>query len=289
MPLGADTDFTSDELALIPKPSAEELQAMQEENEAPPAQPSSTSEGSTTETGQASETPAATAAAAPAPADSRNPGDLRAALRASRRAEQRAREEARRLAEEVSSLREKVGKEPNPDELTDEEIEAAAVDFPLLAKVAKLARSSATTTAASAQEQNTGEGQEFTPPALPVEYQDAVDQVPDMLSWQLNPDQTAWEAAKRMDTYVLTLPGWADKPLAERFAEVARRIKADIGASSQATTQRIDPTKAIEAAPRAAPSTLSDLGGGGATKPASNLDRYARMSDDEIVADLARS
>lgn len=284
------TTFTADELSLIPKPEPEVEQQTTGQEGAPPAPaPAPASEPpAPAPTEAATPSPAPAPAATPAPpAPAPEPqGDVRAALRAARRGEHRAREEAERLRRENEELLKRVAATPNPDELSDEEIAQLEQDAPVMGKAARLIKKAAAAAApAPAPAQP-----EFVPPQFTPEIQEVIDGVPDLLTWQYQQDQSLFQAAVQQDTYLRTLPAWKDKPMAERFAEVVRRVKADSGAPSPAPTPRTDPAAAIAAAPRTTPSTLSDIaGGGGAPQTqASNLERFAKMSEDQILADLAR-
>ena len=135
---------------------------------------------------------------------------------------------------------------------------------------------------------------DFEPPSLPPELQDVVDQIPDLLDWQHNPDQTLFEMAKAEDRKLLLHPKWKDVGEGKRLEEVVRRVKADI-APEQApapaeTKPRVNVKDAIDKAPRVKPNTLSDIGGGGDTPTAgSNLGRFSQMSDADIEAELLMS
>jgi hypothetical protein len=124
--------------------------------------------------------------------------------------------------------------------------------------------------------------------------QEVVDDIPDLLALQHNPDQAGWQLAIGFDVALQNHPTWRDKTPTERFAEAARRAKAEI-APTQATTRTEPPDPeavikaALDKAPRRQPTSLSDFGGGAATEPeGSQLQRYAKMSDEDILTDLLR-
>jgi hypothetical protein len=308
MALGSEDDFSSDELALIPPPEPEE-QAQMDAEDAAAAQQAKAKAGEAEQQeqqeqqqdAQQTETPAAApaeAAQAEAAAPEQKPqGDVRAALRAARRAEAKAREQAeqeRKLREELQRKLEELGhkSDGSDDEVSDDDIERLAEDFdPAFAKIARLAKRAAQ--AAAAKPAPVQEQQEFMPPWLPPELQEAVDSVPELLTWQHEPDQQMFEKAKAQDAYLATLDAWKDKPAVERFQEVVRRVNADIGRVTPpptANTKRADPRAVIEQLPSATPNTLSDLPGSGGKQPATgnNLQRYEAMTEEQIFAELMR-
>lgn len=216
-------------------------------------------------------------------------GDTRAALRASRRAEHRANQENARLREELETARKGAPVQaPEDESLTAQELD----DFPIVAKLArqnKVLQAKVETLIAGQQgSHEQPEDTEFQPPTLPPTLQDVVDDIPDLLTWQNNPDQTAFELAKIEDSKLLIHPKWKDKPPAERLAEVARRVRADLYELPPTTSQpRVNVDDAIAKATRVKPNTLGDIGGGGdIPKLASNLGRFSQMSDEDINAEL---
>lgn len=238
--------------------------------------------------------------AAPAPAqDDRSQGDVRAALRASRRAERHAREQAERLQRENEELRARTAAAPAPapaqdpriEDFTPEQLEEMKQDFPgqyaLLLKVkeleARVPAAAAPAPASNAQQD------EFLPVALPEDVQEAVDKVPDLLAWQLDPDQKRWTAAIQADAMLLQSPKWADKPMEVRYAEVARLVNDQFGTPSQQQQQGAADLEAarrvIEQQARTTPMSISDIRGGTSPHHATTPD-YSRMSDEQILASL---
>lgn len=224
--------------------------------------------------------------------DASHKGNVNHALRAARRAERRAKEETARLAQELEQLRAKVPQasaEAGDDDLTD-----IAQDFPAAAEIIKrerAARIAAEQHAAElAQGAKPAANPDFEPQAFDEDTQAAIDSVPDLMAWQYDPaKQQEFALAKSVDAMLQQHPKWAGKTLAERFKEVVRRVRDEVGEpQAAATSPRQAAVAAINAAPRRTPETLSDLGGGAATKTTSNLSRYAQMSDDDILNDLDR-
>lgn len=245
----------------------------------------------------------------PAADDKPRGGDPRAALRAARRSEQRARQEADALRAEVEALRKQKTDTKTPEttadleEMTDEEIAEAEIDYPIAAKAARLAKAAqaelaqlkAERAAALAATPKTEAEPEFVPDTLPADLQAVVDDNADLLDWQYDRDQTRFQMAKATDALLVNHPKWKNAGIADRLAEVVRRVNAETLASGteptapkkDETTPKVNVKDVLDKAPRVKPNTLSDIGGGGDTpKPASNLGRFGQMSDADIEADL---
>jgi hypothetical protein len=241
-----------------------------------------------------------TTAAAPAAADQQ--GDVRGALRASRRAERQARDEAARLKAELEEARKQIPA-PKDDGVTDAELAELEADMPLVAKALKETRALKASLPKAAAPAPAPAEPEFIPPTQPTHVQDAIDDIPDLLSMQSDPDQSAFNLAVQTDALLRTHPKWADKPLAERLAECARRVKAELGpaaapaasapapqppaaAPAPASTRR-DPAAAVAKAEKVPPSTLSDIAGGAApTTDIPGLKQFMNMSDEDIKEQL---
>ena len=229
-------------------------------------------------------------------------GDARAALRASRRSEHRLRQDVNRLQDQLKQAQAAIPAEVlGDDDLSAEDLEQAA-DFPLVAKLMRQNKALAEkVNAIAAQTQNpsnTAEA-EFLPPTLPPELQDVVDDIPQLLQWQNDPDQAAFELAKIEDQKLLLIPKWQGVTTAERFAEVTRRVAAELSddapapapAPTPAPAKRFDVDQQISMAARVRPNTLNDIGGGGGDTPKadSTLSRFQTMSDEEMVNELLSS
>lgn len=226
-------------------------------------------------------------------ADDKPKGDPRAALRASRRAEHRLRQDNERLHAELEEARKAtpVPKQAD-DDLNDDEVAELESDFPVIGKLARQNKALQSKVDALMGQQGSSQQRqaepEFQPLVLPPELQDVVDDIPELLAWQYDPDQAAFQMATAEDNKLRIHPKWKDKPIAERFAEVARRVKADLGEASQTTSKpRVNVDDALDRAPRVRPGTLGDIGGGGEIqKSASNLGRFATMSNADMEAEL---
>lgn len=230
--------------------------------------------------------PAATPAApAPAPAaPQEDKGDPRAALRASRRAERAYRERLAEVEAENARLREQAGvkapgEEVDPDVqgLIDDVPTAAPVIKKLVDRVKQLEQTAAPTAPAPAPA--------FVPETLPPELQVAVEQVPQLEDWQHDPDQTAWRLAKRTDGVLSELPAWKDKSPAERFAEVVRRVSAELGTPKPNAPPPASPKPPV-IDHTGDPESLSDLRGGVVPTHNDGPDFSQMKSDDEILSAL---
>lgn len=219
------------------------------------------------------------------------------ALKGARREAAQYRQRAERLEQELADL--KAGKKPEEAEtLSAEEIAELAADFPQLGKLARVvAKVSSSQPAAAAPA-----AAEPAEDADPV--QEAIDAVPLLAEWQAS-DPAKFAAATAADNALRNSPKWADKPLAARFAHVARLVAAEYdiqieqaaAPSTAAPTQRKAPEAVIKEAARAAPNTLSDFKGGAADPSRDSIDRLPPvrqmrrmedMSDDEIEAYLRK-
>ena len=268
-------------------------------------QEASTSEQQTKEAtedaGKDAQTEGEGAQAAEAPAAPvEKQGDVRNALRASRRAERQAREETARLKAELEETRKQIPA-PKDDGVPDAELAELEADMPLVAKALKETRAlkaslpKASAPAAPAK----NDEPEFIPPVQPAHVQDAIDEIPDLLDMQSNPDQSAFNLAVQTDALLRASPKWADKPMTERLAECARRVKAELGTGAPAPAPqppappapaRRTAAAAVAEAPRAKPSTLSDIAGGAAptTEGAPSLEQIMAMSPEDMERALAR-
>jgi hypothetical protein len=234
----------------------------------------------------------------PAEPEVKPQGDVRAALRAARRGEHKARQEAERLRRENEELKSRAAslEQSKEEDITDEELETLSADSPVAAKAVKVLRAKMAAIAkqAPAPVAEKQADPEFEPPTFDPQTQEDIDSTPDLLAWQHSPDQTAFRMAVAEDAKLQNHPKWKGKPQAERFAEVARRVKAEFSEADPPTPTPQPPPKpkanvdeAIANAQRIKPRSLSDIGGGGeSTTVDDSLGRYSRMSDEDIEADL---
>lgn len=301
MPLGVAAQMSDEELAA--------LEALRDPNEEPlPGDDAPGAEDGPPPQDAASQAPpddGPPKADAPPPADDKQQqnakpempkGNRNQALRAARIAEQRARQEADALRAENEALRkqvpEAVGKKESSDstDLTDEEIADLAVDFPAAAKAARIARDAARAIAklSPAPQAEKAADPEFIPPELPPELQAAVDENEALLGWQHDPDQTRFELATAVDGLLTRHPEWKGKPLEERFAEVVRRVNAEMGAAKPTPPApgRRDPMDVINNAPSRTPRSISEIGGGDGHAHAPDLGRFTKMSSEDVEAEL---
>ena len=113
----------------------------------------------------------------------------------------------------------------------------------------------------------------------------------DLVHWEGN-DPEAWEEAMKQDEILRTTSKWANKPFADRFGEVVRRVRAILPEAS-VPNKPVDPkqTKAeakakVEAAPVRKPTTLSDIQGG--VTSTSEAEQLANMNPHELAAKLMK-
>lgn len=220
-------------------------------------------------------------------------------IRNLRRSEQRLRQENERLKAQLQSgtAQPPAGTAapspaPDDDDISDEELRTLEDDFPAMAKLAKQNRRlreqlAGTRGSAPTQPQaNTPADDDFTPPELPADVQAAVDEVPQLLDWQNDPEQSRFRRAVAMDAYLQNHPKWKQVDMAERFQEIVRRIQAEDDEASQ--QHRHDPDAIERRAAAARPRSLSDIGGAGPRDPAKDLSvqRLAAMNDVELLQNL---
>lgn len=198
------------------------------------------------------------------------------------------RAEAKRLRDEVEQLRaaqaerdklqavlDKHGIQAESDDLTMEQIEQLAEDYPDVGKaLVGIARKLA------AVEQQTAPSQ---PAANPVA--DALDAVPELKAWQEN-DRDRFTFAVTVDDQLKADPAFADKPLAERFAEAARRTRIAFGDAVPEAKSKPAPkepeAKDVDAVPR----SPGDLGQS-TRAPTSQAERYQAMSQEQLMAEMS--
>ncbi|PSJ89858.1 hypothetical protein [Aeromonas veronii] len=179
--------------------------------------------------------------------------------------------------DKLQALLEKNGIDPSvdPDDISQEELEQLAQDYPDLGKsIAAIARKLQKLEPQAAPQQ-------AQPAANPV--QAALQAVPDLAAWR-DGDQDRFEMALAIDDKLQADPAWSNKPLAERFAEVARRTKLAFGDEVEAPPAKA-PGKAAEKPADHIPSSPSELGQTHHA-PATGVERYGAMSQTELVGEL---
>lgn len=120
---------------------------------------------------------------------------------------------------------------------------------------------------------------------------EAKDNNPDLTHWE-SKDPEAWDEALKQDEILRTSGKWVNRPYAERFQEVVRRVRAVMPEASMPQKQT-DPeqTKAeakarLSSAPARKPTTLSDIQGG--ANPASEREQLENLSPFELTQRLMR-
>ncbi|WP_227096147.1 hypothetical protein [Aeromonas veronii] len=179
--------------------------------------------------------------------------------------------------DKLQALLEKNGIDPSvdPDDISQEELEQLAQDYPDLGKsIAAIARKLQKLEPQAAPQQ-------VQPSANPV--QAALQAVPDLAAWR-DGDQDRFEMALTIDDKLQADPAWSNKPLTERFAEVARRTKLAFGDEVEAPPAKA-PGKAAEKPADHIPSSPSELGQTHHA-PATGVERYGSMSQTELVGEF---
>lgn len=284
----AHPSFDADEQSILSQIVADEDGEMQAADETPPAQDQPQAEQAQAgEQAQKADPEAKPSEDKPAADDSQ--GNIKAALRAARRAEARTKAELERLRQENEQLRKSAPAAQSDQEFTEDELEAMKQDFPAQYKLYIKQQELAKQLAETRQSAQPASSQEFQPVEFEPAVQELVDQVPDLLTWQHDPQ--AQEKLKRAIAYDAALekdPDWMDKPILERFEEAVKRTKRAFGSAPEKAApaaNRTDPAAALAALKPNGPKSISDFGGGQpASAPTLN---YNRMSDEEILASLS--
>lgn len=186
-------------------------------------------------------------------------------------------QQAQAERDKLQALLEKNGIDPSvdPDDISQEELEQLAQDYPDLGKsIAAIARKLQKLEPQAAPQQ-------VQPVAKPV--QAALQAVPDLAAWR-DGDQDRFDMALTIDDKLQADPAWSNKPLAERFAEVARRTKLAFGDEVEAPPAKAS-GKAAEKPADHIPSSPSELGQTHHA-PATGVERYGAMSQTELVGEL---
>jgi hypothetical protein len=211
---------------------------------------------------------------------------------------ERERERARELAAEVERLKAAGATQEEQQSaieavFSEEELDELSEFAPAIRKLhdaytslAKQVKADTEAKAAAAQRQAQEEAD-----TQAAQLQAAIDATTLLKQWQAK-GGGLWADAVALDKQLLADPGWADKPMAARFAEVERRIAAEYGiATPQPKTAA--PAKAAAAAPqpKTIEPTLTDFGASGAVAVGDPLhglskgqmvDRVMAMDMDQI-------
>lgn len=186
-------------------------------------------------------------------------------------------QQAQAERDKLQALLEKNGIDPSvdPDNISKEELERLAEDYPDIGKALMAVASKLDKLKQQAAPQ------QVQPVANPV--QAALQAVPDLAAWR-DGDQDRFDMALTIDDKLQADPAWSNKPLAERFAEVARRTKLAFGDEVEAPPAKA-PSKAAEKPADFIPSSPSALGQTHQA-PATGVERYGSMSQTELVGEL---
>lgn len=179
--------------------------------------------------------------------------------------------------DKLQALLKKNGIDPSvdPDNISKEELEQLAQDYPDIGKALMAVASKL---------------DKLEPQAAPKQVQpsanparDAMQTIPDLVAWS-NSDQDRFDMALAIDERLQADPAWSNKPLTERFTEVARRTKLAFGDEVEAPPAKA-PGKAAEKPADHIPSSPSELGQTHHA-PATGVERYGAMSQAELVGEF---
>lgn len=190
---------------------------------------------------------------------------------------EQARQEAKQLREQLANAKQAQAErdklqtlldqhgivpEGDPDEITQEQLEALAQDYPDIGRpLAAIAR----------KLQALSQPAAVQPAANPL--QTALESVPQLVNWRDN-DPDRFDFAVLIDDKLKVDPAWSQKPLNERFQEAARR-------TAQAFGDKVDAPKTKDFIP----SSPSALGQSHQTLPA-GMERYGAMSQSELIGEM---
>ncbi|MFB2746843.1 hypothetical protein [Aeromonas veronii] len=186
-------------------------------------------------------------------------------------------QQAQAERDKLQVLLEKNGIDPSvdPDNISKEELEQLAQDYPDIGKALMAVASKL---------------QKLEPQAAPQQVQpsanparDAMQTIPDLVAWR-DGDQDRFDMALTIDDKLQADPAWSNKPLAERFAEVARRTKLAFGDEVEAPPAKA-PGKAAEKPADHIPSSPSELGQTHHA-PATGIERYGAMSQADLIGEM---
>ncbi|WP_279499518.1 hypothetical protein [Aeromonas veronii] len=186
-------------------------------------------------------------------------------------------QQAQAERDKLQALLEKNGIDPSvdPDNISKEELEQLAQDYPDIGKALMAVASKL---------------QKLEPQAAPQQVQpsanparDAMQTIPDLVAWR-DGDQDRFDMALTIDDKLQADPAWSNKPLAERFAEVARRTKLAFGDEVEAPPAKA-PGKAAEKPADHIPSSPSELGQTHHA-PATGIERYGAMSQADLIGEM---
>ncbi|MCJ7976768.1 hypothetical protein LOS88_09630 [Aeromonas veronii] len=186
-------------------------------------------------------------------------------------------QQAKAERDKLQALLEKNGIDPSvdPDNISKEELEQLAQDYPDIGKALMAVASKLDKLEPQAAPQ------QVQPVANPV--QAALQAVPDLAAWR-DGDQDRFDMALTIDDKLQADPAWSNKPLAERFAEVARRTKLAFGDEVEAPPAKA-PGKAAEKPADHIPSSPSELGQTHHA-PATGVERYGAMSQTDLIGEM---
>ncbi|BBS88044.1 hypothetical protein [Aeromonas media] len=185
-------------------------------------------------------------------------------------------QQAQAERDKLQALMEKHGINPDvdPDDISQEELEQLAQDYPDLGK------SIAAIASKLQRLEQQAAPQQVTPATNPV--QAALQAVPDLMSWR-EKDQDRFDFAIIVDEKLQADPAWQGKSLDERFAEAARRTKLAFG--DEVIPPAKAPSKEAEKPTDFIPSSPSALGQTHHAAP-TGVERFGTMSQAELIGEM---
>ena len=185
-------------------------------------------------------------------------------------------QQAQAERDKLQALMEKHGINPDvdPDDISQEELEQLAQDYPDLGK------SIAAIASKLQRLEQQAAPQQVTPATNPV--QAALQAVPDLMSWR-EKDQDRFDFAIIVDEKLQADPAWQGKSLDERFAEAARRTKLAFG--DEVIPPAKAPSKEAEKPTDFIPSSPSALGQTHHAAP-TGVERFGAMSQTELIGEM---
>ncbi|HEC8369052.1 TPA: hypothetical protein ACTALY_000076 [Salmonella enterica subsp. enterica serovar Muenchen] len=215
--------------------------------------------------------------------------------------------EAQRKADLLTSQIQQAGMTPDPlpeeARISDEQIAKIREDYPEMADALTLMARKYDYLQAQIKTAQTQQVSQENPAIQ------AMRTVPDLIEWQQS-DPDKFAVAVHLDEKLQTDPAWKDKPLTERFAEVARRTRAAYGEAppepvvEQDKNQKVLEAVADKVAKADAAATLPDSPSDVGNTAAAPQDKFERllaashseaaelmstMSEEEINAILERT
>lgn len=302
--LGDDADWSDPNLyaGILGAPSADDEPATdpapEGEAEATDVAASEAKESSATPAAAASESPTEEVVADVATKDGKRVipyAVLHDARQTAAQATARAKELAEantRLAQQLQQAQSTHEPDASKAEFTKDELAEMEADFPQMAKLAKAHAALKSQLVEQAEAAQAARGDEVA-----TGIQELIDNRPLLARWQ-SKGGGLWQDAVALDSTLRTDPAWASKSMADRFAEVERRMADELGIEVPPQTPVAVAVKAAQQTPKlpdpkpAPKPTLSDFNGSAprskedewnATSPRDALARAQHLSEADLM------